>query len=68
MFQWTIKNSKEDLEFLMLIVTSLYFILLVLKQIDVGVVVTISMIPMQGCAFEMLLKHKYQSIQSNIKN
>ena len=34
----------------MLIVTSLYFILLVLEQVNAMVVVIISMIPMQNCA------------------
>ena len=38
------------------IVMSLCFILLVLKQANVEVVVTILMIPMQNCAFLMLLK------------
>ena len=40
----------------MLIVTSLYFILLVLKQVNAVVVVTILTIPMQDCVFLMLLK------------
>ena len=43
-------------EIVMLIVTSLYFILLVLKQVNAVVVVTISMIPMQNFLFLMLLK------------
>ena len=38
------------------IVTSLYFLLLVLKQVNTVVVVTILMIPMQNCVFLMLLK------------
>ena len=37
-------------------VASLYFILLVLEQVNAVVVVTISMIPMQNCVFLMLLK------------
>ena len=40
----------------MLIVASLYFILLELKQVNAVVVVTTSMIPMQNCVFLMLLK------------
>ena len=33
-----------------------FFILLILKQVNAVVVVTISMIPMQNCVFPMLLK------------
>ena len=35
---------------------SLYFILLILKQADVVVFVTVLMIPMHNCVFLMLLK------------
>ena len=41
---------------LILIVTSLYFFLLVLEQVNAVVVVIISMKRMQNCVFLMLLK------------
>ena len=52
-------NNKEckvrpKMLIVMLIVMSLYFILLVLKQVNAVVVVTISMIHMQKCVFLML--------------
>ena len=52
----TIKNVKYDLKLLLLIVMGLYFILLVSRQVNVVVVATILMIPMQNCVFLMLLK------------
>ena len=52
----TIKNVKYDLKLLLLIVMGLYFILLVSRQLNVIVVATILMIPMQNCVFLMLLK------------
>ena len=39
-----------------LIVMSLYFIILVLKQVNAVVVVTILITPMQNCVFLILLK------------
>ena len=50
----TNKECKVRPELLMLIVVSLCFIILVLKQVNAVVVVTISMIHMQKCVFLML--------------
>ena len=49
----TNKECKVRPEIIMLIVTSLYFILLLLKQGNVAIVVKISMIHMQKCVFLM---------------
>ena len=43
-------------EFVKVIARSLYFIFLVLKQVNAVVVVTILIIPTQNCVFLMLLK------------
>ena len=48
-FQWIIKNVKQEQKLFMLIVMSLYFSLLVLKQVNAAVAVTISIIHMQKC-------------------
>ena len=50
------QECKVRPEILMLIVMSLYFILLVIKQVHTAVLVTISMIRTQKCVFLMLLK------------
>ena len=50
------QECKVNLKLLMLIVMNLYFIFLVLKQVNVVVVVTILMIYMQNYAFQILLK------------
>ena len=50
----TIKNVEYDHKLLMSIVMSLCFSLLVLKQVNVAVVVTISVIHMRKCVFLML--------------
>ena len=50
----TNQECKVRPEIVMLIVMSLYFILLVLKQVNAVVAVTISMIHMQKCVFLML--------------
>ena len=50
------QKFKVRPEMLTLIVMSLYYILLVLKQVNAVVLVTILMILMQNCAFLMLLK------------
>ena len=52
---------------LIVIVMSMYFILLVLKQVNAVVVVIISMIHMQKCEFLMLLKMK-QDTQNGMKH
>ena len=57
----------QDQKLLILILMSLYFILLVLKQVNAVVVVTISMIHMQKCEFLMLLKMK-QDTQNGMKH
>ena len=49
----TNKECKVRPEIIMLIVASLYFILLLLKQGNVAIVVKISMIHMQKCVFLM---------------
>ena len=46
-FQWIIKNVKQDRKLLMLAVIIPYFILLILKQVNVVEVVIILMIHMQ---------------------
>ena len=48
-FQWIIKHVKQDLKLLMLTVIILYFILLVLKQVNVVRLVIILMIHTQKC-------------------
>ena len=45
---------RQQIVNIILLVMSLYFILLVLKQVNAVVVVTISMIHMQKCVFLML--------------
>ena len=50
------KECKVRPDVWMLIVTRLYFNLLVLKQVNEVVVVTISMMPKQNCVLLMLLK------------
>ena len=45
---------------------NLCFILSVLKEISRVEVVRISMMNMLNCEFLMLLKYKFQSIQSNV--
>ena len=50
------QECKVRPEIIMLIVMSLYFILLVIKQVHAAVLVTISMIRTQICVFLMLLK------------
>ena len=54
----SMKNQKCKVrpEIVNVIVMSLYFILLVLKQVNAVVVVTILMIPMQNRVFLMLLR------------
>ena len=54
MFQWIMKHVKQDLKLLMLKVIIPYFILLVLKQVNVGAIVIILIIHMQKYAFPML--------------
>ena len=49
-----VKPETINVDEKLLIVMSLYFILLVLKQVNAVVVVTISMIHMQKCVFLML--------------
>ena len=53
------KNNQEYKvrpKFVNVNIVSLFFILLVLEQVNVVAVVIISMIPMQNCVFLMLLK------------
>ena len=50
------QKCKEDQRLLMFIVTSLYFFLTVLKQVNAAIVVIASMIPMQNRVFLMLLR------------
>ena len=53
-FKWLINNIKEEQKLLMVIVMSLSLTLLVLKQVNPVVVVTIWMTYMQKCVFLML--------------
>ena len=50
------QECKVRPELSMSTLVSLYFFLLVLKQVNAVVVVIISMIPMENCVFLMLLK------------
>ena len=50
------QECKVRSEFVKVIVRSLYFIFLVLKQVNAVVVVTILIIPTQNCVFQMFLK------------
>ena len=50
----TNQECKERLQVLMLIVIGLYFIFLVLKQVNAVAIVTISIIDMQKCLFSLL--------------
>ena len=52
-----VKPETINVDEKLLIVMSLYFILLVLKQVNAVAAVTISMIRMQKCVFLMLEKN-----------